>query len=203
MAARENPELLAALQGASMLVPDGIGVVAAARLLHGVRMRRVPGSDLMPAICRLAASMGRSVFLYGAKPGVADEAAAILRQRYPGIEIAGTQHGYLPAEEMDALIERINSSGAAALFVGMGSPRQEFWLGQYRDRLKVRVCQGVGGTFDAICGNPKRAPKWVQRLHMEWLHRLVLQPKRAGRQSALPRFVRVTMAQLVSRHRHS
>lgn len=190
MAAQENPELRRALEGASLLIPDGIGAVFAARLLHGIRMRRVPGSDLMPNICRLAADTGHSVFLFGAKPGVADEAVGILRQRFPALEVAGTQDGYVKNEDMDALIERINASGASVLFVGLGSPKQELWLHRYAGRLSTRVCQGVGGTFDALCGRPKRAPRIVQRLHLEWLHRLLLQPKRANRQSALPRFAR-------------
>ena len=197
--AQDNPRLLAALKRASLLVPDGIGVVMAARLLHGIRMQRVPGSDLMPAICEVAAAAGHSAFLYGAKPGVADEAAALLQKRYPGLRIAGTQHGYIPEQETSALIQRINSSGAALLFVGLGSPRQEYWLDQYQNELQVQVCQGVGGTFDAICGNPKRAPRWLQRIYLEWLHRLILQPRRAGRQSALPQFVMKLIGTLVTR----
>ena len=197
MAARQNPQLQRALEGASLLIPDGIGVVYAGRLLQGARMGRVPGSDLMPAICGLAASEGHSVFLFGAKPGVAAEAAGLLQQRYPGLRIAGTQDGYVAKDGMDGLVQTINDSGAEVLFVGLGSPRQELWLAHYRDRLTTRVCQGVGGSFDAICGNPKRAPRIVQKMHLEWLHRLVLQPKRAGRQSALPRFVRQVLAEFV------
>jgi len=199
MAAQENHGLRQALENASLLVPDGIGAVFAARLLHGIRMERVPGSDLMPAICELAASEGHSVFLFGAKPGVAAEAAGLLQKRYPKLWVADTQDGYVTEENTDALIERINSSGAAVLFVGLGSPRQELWLDRYRTRLATRVCQGVGGSFDAICGNPKRAPRIVQRLHLEWLHRLFLQPKRANRQSALPRFVRQVIKTALNR----
>ena len=190
MAAQESPALRAALESASLLIPDGIGAVFAARLLHGIRMERVPGSDMMPNICALAAETGHSVFLFGAKPGVADEAVGILRQRFPTLRVAGTQDGYVKDEDTDALIERINASGAAILFVGLGSPKQELWLHRYRTQLQTRVCQGVGGSFDAICGRPKRAPRIVQRLHLEWLHRLLLQPKRANRQSALPRFAK-------------
>jgi N-acetylglucosaminyldiphosphoundecaprenol N-acetyl-beta-D-mannosaminyltransferase len=201
IAAQENPELLRALNNASLLVPDGIGVVFAARLLGKGRMERVPGSDLMPEICALAATEGYSVFLFGAKPGIADEAAAILQARYPGLRVAGTHHGYVPEGQTADLIRKINDSRADALFVGLGSPKQEFWLDQYRDHLDVRVCQGVGGTLDAICGNPKRAPRWVQRLYLEWLHRLLLQPRRARRQSVLPRFVRQVLERTLARKR--
>jgi len=199
MAAQDNPALRQALEHAALLIPDGIGAVVAARILNGIRMERVPGSDLMPAICELAAAEGHSVFMFGAKPGVAAEAAGLLQVRYPALRIAGTQDGYVAEEDMDALVQRINSSGAAILFVGLGSPKQELWLDRYRTRLTTRVCQGVGGSFDAICGNPKRAPRIVQRLHLEWLHRLLLQPKRANRQSALPRFVRQVLKTALNR----
>lgn len=188
IAAQENPALLTALRGASLLVPDGIGVVFAAKLQRVSAMARVPGSDLMPAICELASQRGYSVFLYGAKPGVAAEAAKLLQARYPGLNVAGTQHGYVPVESTNETIDAINASGADVLFVGLGSPAQELWLHTNKHRLRVHACQGVGGTFDAICGNPKRAPRIIQRLHLEWLHRLILQPKRARRHSALPRF---------------
>lgn len=201
MAAQRDPGLLEALEQASMLVPDGIGVVLAARLLAGIRMKRVPGSDLMPEICRLAATRKQSVFLYGAKPGVAEQAARVLQSRYPGLTIAGTQHGYLADDEIDTFLQKINNSGASALFVGLGSPRQELWLTRFKSRLNVRICQGVGGTFDALCGNPKRAPRWVQSLYMEWLHRLVLQPNRAQRQSALPAYVMAVARELANRRK--
>jgi N-acetylglucosaminyldiphosphoundecaprenol N-acetyl-beta-D-mannosaminyltransferase len=196
MAARQDPELRSSLQAASLLIPDGIGVVLAARLLRGIRMERVPGSDLMPAICGLAAREGHSVFLFGSREGVAANAAAILQQRFPGLQVAGVHDGYVPDEGMTGLLRTINESGAKVLFVGLGSPRQELWLARHRSQLEVRVCQGVGGSFDAICGNPKRAPKAVQNMHLEWLYRLALQPSRAGRQSALPRFVKDILAEI-------
>lgn len=199
IAAQQDPVLLRVLQQASLVIPDGIGVVIAARLLQGVPMERVAGSDLMPAICRLAAEEGHSVFFYGAKPGVASRAAELLQQRYPGLQVGGVQHGYVPDEEMGQLLETINSSGAGVLFVGLGSPRQEYWMNKYRERLKVKVCQGVGGSFDAVCGNPRRAPKLFLRLNLEWLYRLVTQPQRLTRQTALPRFAAQVLRRTLSR----
>lgn len=199
IAAQKNPELLRALQDASLLIPDGIGVVAAARLLHGARMERVAGSDLMPEICRLAATEGHSVFLYGAKPEIVSQAAKLLRKRYPGLEIAGTRHGYVADDDMDQLIETINRAEARVLFVGLGSPRQELWMSRNRDRLNVQICQGVGGSFDAICGNPRRAPKVMRKLNLEWLYRLVSQPKRAHRQLVLPKFAAQVFQRLIFR----
>lgn len=189
IAAQRNPDLLQVLEDASLVIPDGIGVVAAARILGKGRMQRVPGADLMPAICDLAAQERHSVFLLGAKPEIVERAAVILQQRYPGLKVAGTQHGYVPESQVDELIETINASAADVLFVGLGSPRQELWMARYNERLDVKICQGVGGTFDAICGHPPRAPRVIQKLHLEWFYRLITQPQRLVRQTSLPRFV--------------
>jgi N-acetylglucosaminyldiphosphoundecaprenol N-acetyl-beta-D-mannosaminyltransferase len=188
IAAQRDPELRRALSAASLLIPDGIGVVLAARLLGLGRMKRVPGSELMPEICKLAAAERHSVFLYGAKPRVVDRTRALLIQHYPGLRIVGARDGYVPDSGMDELIDDINSSGADILFVALGSPRQEFWMDRFRSRLRVKVCQGVGGTFDAICGEANRAPALFRRLNLEWFYRLVTQPRRARRQAALPVF---------------
>jgi N-acetylglucosaminyldiphosphoundecaprenol N-acetyl-beta-D-mannosaminyltransferase len=189
IAAQRNPELLQALNEAALVIPDGIGVVAAARLLHKGQIDRVPGADLMPEICRLAAEQGKSVFLYGSEHGIASRAAELLQERYPGLIVAGTQHGYVSDDQMLQVIDKINASGAHVLFVGLGSPRQEIWMYRNMERLNVRVCQGVGGSFDAICGTIKRAPAIFQRLNLEWFYRLITQPRRLSRQLALPRFV--------------
>ncbi len=190
IACQKDKSLAAALDDATLVIPDGIGIVLASRLLKMGNPGRVAGADLMPKICELAANRGKSVFFFGAKPGVVDAAAKILCERYPRLSIAGTSDGYVQEEHYDRLVDRINESGAAVLFVGLGSPRQELWVQAHRDRLEtVRVCQGVGGTFDAICGDPPRAPGIVQRLYLEWLYRLITQPSRLMRQSALPRFV--------------
>ena len=190
IAARADPELLKALQSASRVIPDGIGVVVASRLL-GERgeIARVPGSELMPAICELAATEGHGIFLFGARPEVVADTAARLCNQYPGLVIAGTQHGYVHEDDMPQVVDRINASGARILFVGLGSPRQERWLLRHRARLSgIRLAQGVGGTFDAICGHPRRAPAMIRRLNLEWLYRLLSQPGRIHRQRALPIF---------------
>ncbi|MCC5958835.1 MAG: WecB/TagA/CpsF family glycosyltransferase [Ectothiorhodospiraceae bacterium] len=200
VAARRNPELARALREADLVIPDGIGVVLAARLAGHRDIARVPGSELMPELCALAAEDRHPVFLYGAKPEIVTKAARLLQQRYPGLEIAGTQHGYLESERMPELIEAINASGARMLFVGLGSPRQELWMVRYRDVLTgVRVCQGVGGTFDALCGHPRRAPALMRRMNLEWLYRLVTQPSRLHRQSALPLFAVRVLQDALSR----
>lgn len=191
--------LLAQLRRAGLLIPDGIGVVAAARLLRLGQMARVPGSELMPAICERAAMQGYRLFLFGASPAVNQKAVEVLRLRYPGLLIVGFQHGYIEKKEMPMLIERINASGAEILFVALGSPKQEGWIDDYLPKLHVKVCQGVGGTFDVLAGRVKRAPISFRKLHLEWFYRLLTQPKRLIRQTALPKFAYLVLRQKVMR----
>ncbi|MEW6247771.1 MAG: WecB/TagA/CpsF family glycosyltransferase [Nitrospirota bacterium] len=183
-----DPLLLDRLRRADLLIPDGIGIVLAARLLGLGSFERVPGSELMPRLCARAAAAGRTVFLFGGAPDVNRQTATVLQRRFPGIRIVGASHGYLQEEDMPGLIAAINASRADLLFVALGSPKQEAWIDRYLPALNVKVCQGVGGTFDVIAGRVKRAPASVRRLHLEWLYRLVAQPTRIGRQAALPLF---------------
>lgn len=189
MQARANPLLRRALANAGLVIPDGTGVVLAVRLLERQRIRRVAGADLMPAICERAARQGYSVFLYGASPEVNERAAAALLAHYPRLRIAGREHGYVAPEEMPALIDRINAAAPDILFVALGSPRQEQWMEEHLPRLRVKVCQGVGGTFDVLAGRVKRAPLLFRRASLEWFYRLCTDPRRIRRQMALPRFV--------------
>lgn len=188
--AQSDENLRGQLRSAGLLIPDGIGIVLAATILGLGKMRRVPGSELMPEICQIAAQKGRGVFLFGASPDVNESVAAELVKRYPTIAIAGRQHGYVKDNEMEEVVNRINDSGAQVLFIALGSPRQEQWMGAHMRKLKqVRVLQGVGGTFDVLAGRVKRAPPLFLRLNLEWLYRLLAQPQRILRQTALPRFV--------------
>jgi len=186
--AQHDRELLDRLRSADLLIPDGVGVVVAARLLGLGYAERVPGSELMPKLCERAASKGYTVFLFGATTEVNPQAVAVLRDRYPGIRIVGSQHGYVKVEEMSALIARINECQPDLLFVALGSPHQELWISRYLPQLKVKVCQGVGGTFDVIAGRVRRAPKFFRSLHLEWFYRLASNPSRLRRQKALPIF---------------
>ena len=188
MKARQDPALRALLASATLLIPDGIGVVLAARWLGLGRFGRVPGSELMPNLCARAAERGHAVFLFGARPEVNDEAAAALLRRYPGLRIAGRQHGYVEEKDMPDLIRRINESGADILFVALGSPRQEAWMHRYAPALRVKVAQGVGGTLDVIAGRVNRAPPLFLKLNLEWLYRLLREPRRIWRQRALAGF---------------
>jgi N-acetylglucosaminyldiphosphoundecaprenol N-acetyl-beta-D-mannosaminyltransferase len=195
-----DARLKRALDSAGLLIPDGIGVVLAARLLHGAGVARVPGCELMPALCAHAAAHGRSVFLFGGAPGVAEAAAASLHEANPALRIAGTQHGYLDAAGTERLIERINALKPDILFVALGSPRQEFWIAENLPNLDIRLCQAVGGTFDVLAGTVKRAPRMFRAVQLEWLYRLLSQPKRALRQTALPLYAgRVARAYVARR----
>ena len=186
---RRDPFLQGFFESAGLLVPDGIGVVMASNLLYGPGTKRVPGADLMEELCRRSASAGWRIFIYGAQEDVNRRAVDVLRTRYPGISIVGRSHGYVPEEGMEALIQAINDSAADLLFVALGSPLQERWMDHHLPRLRVRVCQGIGGTLDAVTGDVPRAPAVFQRLGLEWFYRLIRQPSRWRRQIVYPRFV--------------
>lgn len=188
MRAQRDSILLDQLRSANLLIPDGIGVVLGARLLGLGHAERVPGAELMPKLCERAAAKGYTVFLFGASTEVNQQAVAALRDLYPGIRIVGSQHGYVKEKEMPSLIARINECQPDLLFVALGSPHQELWMYRYLPHLKVKVCQGVGGTFDVIAGRVRRAPKLFRSLHLEWFYRLASNPSRIRRQTALPIF---------------
>ena len=188
MRAQQDGNLLAQLRAADLLIPDGIGIVLAARLLGLGHAERVPGAELMPKLCERAVSKGYTVFLFGASEEVNQQAVAVLRERYPGIRIVGSQHGYVKDEDMPAVVTSINACQPDLLFVALGSPHQELWMARYLPQLTVKVCQGVGGTFDVIAGHVRRAPKFFRSLHLEWFYRLASNPRRIRRQTALPIF---------------
>jgi len=176
-------------ESADLLLPDGIGVVLAARILHNIKLGRVTGIHAMQDICKVASEKGYKIFIYGAKEEINKAATENLRKMFLGIQIVGRAHGYQSDEEMKNLIRHINECGAQILFLALGSPKQEYWISQYKDRLpNIRVCQGVGGTLDVLAGKKKRAPFVFRRLGMEWLYRLVTEPKRWKRQKVYPIF---------------
>lgn len=187
--AAEQPKLRDALDSAALLIPDGIGAVMAARLRGVKGIERVPGAELMPRLCALARDRGYGIYLYGGRPEVNQRAAERLPELYPGLKIAGRHHGFLDEREQEALIHDINRSGAQILFVALGSPRQEVWMNRHlKDLTTVRVCQGVGGTFDVIAGRVRRAPAAWRALNLEWFYRFLQEPQRARRLPALVHF---------------
>ena len=191
-----DPDLYAVFSRADLLLPDGIGMVLAAKLLYGVEISRIPGVEFMGEICRLSASNGYRVFVYGAREDVNSRAVTVLREKYPGINIVGRANGYVRDSDMPELVKKINESRAQVLFLALGSPKQEQWFARYRDELHgVRVCQGIGGSLDAITGRVRRAPAFWRRIGLEWFYRLITEPKRIKRQKVLPLFaMRVLMS---------
>ncbi|MGA1824625.1 MAG: WecB/TagA/CpsF family glycosyltransferase [bacterium] len=186
----KDKQLYKTVKEADLLIPDGIGIILAARILYGVRLSRVTGIELMEKICELAQSQGYKIFIYGAREEINKNAVNVLLNRYPRLAIVGRANGYLKDEEMCNLIEEINISQAEILFLALGSPKQEKWFSIYKNRLKnIKVCQGIGGTLDTISGNVKRAPILWQKYFVEWLYRLLTDPQRIKRQKVLPIFI--------------
>ena len=189
MIAQSDVNFYNILSRADLCIPDGVGLLWAARHLKQPLPERVTGSDGVPMIAERAAREGWRLFLLGAAPGVAEKTAEILCERYPGLQIVGTYAGSPAASEEDAIVERINNSGAELLFVAYGAPVQDKWIARNLPRLQVKMAMGVGGAFDFIAGVLPRAPQWMRRMGIEWLFRLYLQPRRIGRMMRLPRFV--------------
>lgn len=190
MTAQQDPDFLTILRSADLCLPDGIGLVWASRLLKKPLPERVPGSDLVYRLAQACSDHGWRLFLLGAAPGVAEEAAAVLKDLYPALIIAGTFAGSPDPREDQALVQRINHSKADMLFVAYGAPRQDKWINRNLDRLTTtHLAIGVGGSLDFITGRSVRAPRWIQKLGLEWLHRLIKEPWRWRRMLALPQFV--------------
>ncbi len=187
--AQENEKLMSIIKAADLVTPDGSGIVWASCYLGQGDIERVSGIDLMQEICSQAKGHKWSIYLLGGAPDIAYEAAAKLKEKYEGINITGIQHGYYKPEEEESVVKAINQVTPDVLFVAMGSPRQEYFINKYKDQLQVRVAIGVGGSLDVISGKTKRAPKWVQKLGLEWLWRVLKEPKRIKRTFALPCFV--------------
>ncbi|MFY9413266.1 MAG: WecB/TagA/CpsF family glycosyltransferase [Tepidanaerobacteraceae bacterium] len=189
MAARNNRDMMEVLNDADICLPDGIGVVIASRIFGKPLQERTTGFDFMIKILKLAEIQGLSVFLLGGKVGVPEQAAAKIRELFPGLEIAGTHHGYFEDEEKDEIIDIINDKEPDILLVAMGFPKQEKFMIENKDKLKFRVAMGVGGSFDVLSGNVSRAPVFMQKAGLEWLFRLITQPWRFKRMMVLPLFL--------------
>lgn len=189
MTAQRDEAFRRVLHTADLCLPDGVGLLLAARR-YGQRLpQRVAGSELVYHVARLAAEEGWRLFLLGAAPGVAAEAGELLQQRYRGLQIAGAYAGSPASAENDAIVQRILESGTDILYVAYGAPRQDKWIARNREALPgVRLAIGVGGALDFVSGRAVRAPRWVQQLGLEWLHRLWREPWRWRRMLALPRF---------------
>ncbi|MBT2685999.1 WecB/TagA/CpsF family glycosyltransferase [Bacillus sp. ISL-37] len=187
MKAQKDLALLKLLNTADYQIPDGVGLIIASILKGGKLRRRVTGIDMMMTLCQAAADRNKRVFLYGGKPGVAEQAKAGLEELYPEIVITGVMDGYVKDQEL--ITKTINEASPDIVFVALGSPTQEYWIVNNMNHLSAKVFQGVGGSFDVISGRVKRAPAFFQTIGLEWLYRLMKEPKRWKRQIILPVFL--------------
>ena len=189
---RKHEDVKKAVLSAEIILPDGEGALWAAKKLGTPLKEKVAGVEFGFECARKAAESGKSIFLLGGKPGVAEEAAHMLSAHFPRLKIAGTSHGYFPCEgeENAAVIAKINESGADILFVCLGAPAQEKWACANRAALsRVRLIACLGGSLDIYAKKAKRAPKIFIKMRAEWLWRLLRDPRRIGRMISLPRFM--------------
>jgi len=185
--AYKNQDYADVLNRAELVTADGIGVVYASKILGSSLPERVSGFDLANELLKTCAPLQKSVYLFGSKPGVAEAAAEKIVSLYPGIKIAGTKDGYFDAEKEKEIIADINEKAPDILFVCLGFPKQECWIDAHSD-LNAKIAMGLGGSLDVFAGTVKRAPKFFQKLGIEWLYRLIKQPSRFMRMLALPKF---------------
>ena len=183
---REDAAYAAAVNGAKLVLADGVGDLCAARILGTPLPGRVAGADLVPRLLARLAERGGSVFLYGARPGVAERAGESLQSACPGLRIAGTENGYISDET--ALLEALEREKPDLLLLGLGAPRQELWMAENRQRTPA-VMIGVGGLLDVFAGDIPRAPESWQRLGLEWLYRLLCEPRSFKRVIRLPKIL--------------
>ena len=184
--ARKNPAFRSALAGAELTIADGIGVIYAARIQGTPLKQKVPGIDFAAGLMAEMAKKGLRLYLLGAKPGVAELAAANLAERYPGLILCGTHDGYFREEESEALAGEIRAAGADVVFVCLGAPKQEEWMARYGAMTGAHLLVGLGGSLDVFAGTVLRAPGAWQKLGLEWLYRLFREPWRWKRMIRLP-----------------
>lgn len=197
MMCQEDREFLELMNSSDINIPDGIGLIYASGIKKHPLKEKVAGYDLSVNLLKLADEQGLKLFAVGGKPGVAEAAMKNVHEKYPGINIAGTQHGYFKGahlgkgghqEELEVL-ENINRAAPDILFVGFGAKKQEQWIEYNKDKINAKIIIGNGGTLDGLAGNVKRAPEIFIKLGLEWLYRLIKEPKRIKRQILLPIFM--------------
>ena len=193
--AEKDPELKKIITSADLVIPDGIGLVYASRILGYPLGERVTGIDFLNWILDWLEQKGKAIYFLGSKPGdngrpgVAELAAMRISEAFPDLHVAGTHHGYFTEADEEALIEEINESGADFLCVALGAPKQEKFIAGHREILRVKAAIGVGGSLDVWAGTVRRAPEFYQKHGLEWLYRFVKQPSRYKRMAALPLFI--------------
>jgi N-acetylglucosaminyldiphosphoundecaprenol N-acetyl-beta-D-mannosaminyltransferase len=186
MMCRRDEQMRDATKGADLILPDGIGIVLAARLLGHGKQYRVTGPALMLRLCDAGRAQGLRHYFYGGREGIADRLAAQLSEMYPGLVVAGT---YCPpfrpmsVAEDEAVVAEINAARPDVVWVGIGAPKQEKWMANHVRRIRARAMVGVGAAFDFHSGNVRWAPKWVRNIGCEWAYRLICEPRRMWRRN--------------------
>ena len=184
LAAEGDGEFRAVLNGADLVLPDGIGVVYPARILGRPLQGRVPGIEFAEDMLACLNGTGGRLYLLGAKPGVAEEAGRRILERYPNLTLCGTQDGYFKDEE--AALLKVAAARPDLLFVCLGAPKQEKWMARWGRHTGARLAIGLGGALDVFAGSVERAPESWRKLGLEWAYRLKKEPKRIGRMAKLP-----------------
>ena len=185
--AKRDEEFFGLIAEADLVIPDGVGVIYASKILGRPLKGRVPGVDFAAGLMERMAKTGRKLFLLGAKPGVAEEAAVKLAEAHPGLTICGTHDGYF--KEDGPVAEEIRQSGADVVFVCLGAPKQEKWIKQNGAATGASLLIGLGGSLDVFAGRVERAPEVWQKIGMEWLYRAIQEPVRLKRVAKLPFFL--------------
>lgn len=186
---RADADAMAAVNAASLVLPDGIGVIYGSKMLKTPLRERVPGIEFGAAMLAHCAETGRRVFLFGAKPGIAERAAENLCAKYEGLLIAGTHDGYFTEAQSEEVAREIRASGADMVLVCLGAPKQEKWMARYGQETGARLLLGLGGSLDVFAGTVQRAPEFYCRHNLEWFYRLIKNPSRIGRMMKLPLFL--------------
>lgn len=187
MLARENNELKDTIENAELVLPDGIGIIYGGKILGTPLQERVPGIDFASCVMQQLAEKKGSVYLLGAKPGVAEQAGVNLKNRFQGLRVLGAHDGYFTDDA--PIIEEINCLKPDLLLVCLGVPKQELWMRDHAKCLDVGLMAGLGGSLDVFAGVVQRAPVFWQKMGLEWLYRLLKEPSRLGRMMKLPQFL--------------
>ena len=192
----EDEEIREIVHQCEVISTDGVGVYWFSKMLGCPIPERVTGIDLMDKLLARAAHLGLKPYFLGAKQEVVEKSVAFYQKKYPTLEFAGFRNGYFSEGEERGIAEDIGRSGASMLFVAISSPKKEQFLGRWRDVINIPYVMGVGGSFDVISGTVQRAPKWMQRIGLEWSYRWMQEPKRMARRNLVdtPKFVALALA---------
>lgn len=173
----------------TIIIPDGVGVVHTSKLLKAPVKEKIAGIEVMEGIIEYCAANEKGIFLLGAEQSVLESCMLNLMDKYPDLKICGVHNGFFDLDDCQSLLDQINKSKPFAIFVAMGSPRQDKFIMKYMDVLEVKIFMGVGGSFDVFGGKVKRAPRWMIKTNMEWLYRVIKEPVRIKRLAAIPKFM--------------